>query len=119
MGEGRVWRCDGVEAARARAAALARGRRLHLEEEQLLAAKKERVAGRADAVVDLQKWLRRFRALGRGSLEAPQWRRRRRRRILNQRHAQRRSFPGSFRKKWVSAEVVLAAASDQMFYSRP
>ena len=95
MGEGRVWRCDGVEAARARAAALARGRRLHLEEEQLLAAKKERVAGRADAVVDLQKWLRRFRALGRGSLEAPQWRRRRRRRILNQRHEQRMPFQGA------------------------
>ena len=28
------------------------------------------------------------------------------------------AFPGSFRNLWVSAEVVLAAASDQMFYSR-
>ena len=89
---------DGIEDARARAAALARGRRLHLEEEQLLAAKKERVAGHVDAVVDLQKLLRRFPALGRGSLEALQWRRRLRRRIHNQRHEQRRHFQGALEK---------------------
>ena len=87
---------------------LARGRRLHLEEEQLLAAKKERVAGHADAVVDLQKLLRRFPALGRGSLAGGSAVAA----AAEKKNSQSappaaQAFPGSFGKKWVSAEALM------------